>query len=38
MRHPPASSGRMLYGESDNVEYEPNPCGRIFGTEIVVRQ
>lgn len=29
---------RMLYGMSDKVEYKPNAGGRIFGTEIFVRQ
>jgi len=29
---------RMLYGESRNVAYKPNPGGRIFGTEIFVQQ
>lgn len=29
---------RMLYGESNTVEYKPNPGGRISGTEIFVRQ
>ena len=28
----------MLYGESKSIEYKPNPGGRIFGTEIVVKQ
>ena len=29
---------RMLYGMGDSVEYKPNAGGRIFGTEIFVRQ
>jgi len=29
---------RMLYGISNGVEYKPNAGGRIFGTEIFVRQ
>lgn len=29
---------RMLYGISDNVEYKPNAGGRIFGTEIFMKQ
>jgi peptide/nickel transport system substrate-binding protein len=28
----------MLYGESASVEHKPTPSGRIFGTEIVVKQ
>jgi peptide/nickel transport system substrate-binding protein len=28
----------MLYGESKSIEYKPNAGGRIFGTEIVVKQ
>src|SRR5262249_42632190 len=28
----------MLYGESKSIEYKPNPGGRIFGTEIVVKE
>ena len=28
----------MLYGESKNIEHRPTPSGRIFGTEIVVKQ
>jgi peptide/nickel transport system substrate-binding protein len=28
----------MLYGESKNIEHKPNPAGRIFGTEIFVKQ
>ncbi len=28
----------MLYGQSKSIEYKPNPGGRIFGTEIVVKQ
>jgi peptide/nickel transport system substrate-binding protein len=28
----------MLYGESKNIDHEPTPSGRVFGTEIVVRQ
>jgi peptide/nickel transport system substrate-binding protein len=29
---------QMLYGISNNVEYKPNAGGRIFGTEIFVKQ
>jgi hypothetical protein len=28
----------MLYGESKNIDHEPTPSGRVFGTEIVVKQ
>ena len=28
----------MLYGESKNIEHKPTPSGRIFGTEIIVKQ
>ena len=27
----------MLYGESKNIVHKPNPSGRIFGTEIIVK-
>jgi len=27
----------MLYGESRNIEHKPEPSGRIFGTDIVVK-
>ena len=27
----------MLYGMSKTIEHKPNPAGRIFGTEIVVK-
>jgi peptide/nickel transport system substrate-binding protein len=28
----------LLYGESKNVQHKPTPSGRVFGTEIVVKQ
>jgi peptide/nickel transport system substrate-binding protein len=28
----------MLYGQSKSIEHKPNPAGRIFGTEIIVKQ
>jgi peptide/nickel transport system substrate-binding protein len=28
----------MLYGQSNTIVHKPNPAGRIFGTEIVVKQ
>ena len=28
----------MLYGQSKNIEHKPNAAGRIWGTEIVVKQ
>src|SRR6266508_1269292 len=28
----------MLYGESKNIEHKPTPSGRIFGTDIIVKQ
>ena len=28
----------MLYGQAKNIVFKPNPAGRIFGTEIVVKQ
>jgi peptide/nickel transport system substrate-binding protein len=28
----------MLYGEAKNIEHKPTPSGRVFGTEIVVKQ
>jgi peptide/nickel transport system substrate-binding protein len=28
----------MLYGQSKEIEHKPNPAGRIFGTEIIVKQ
>jgi peptide/nickel transport system substrate-binding protein len=28
----------MLYGQSRTIVFKPNPAGRIFGTEIVVKQ
>ncbi len=28
----------MLYGEAKNIEHKPTPSGRIFGTEIIVKQ
>jgi peptide/nickel transport system substrate-binding protein len=28
----------LLYGESKSIEHKPSPAGRIFGTEIVVKQ
>jgi peptide/nickel transport system substrate-binding protein len=28
----------MLYGESKSIEHKPTPSGRIFGTEIIVKQ
>lgn len=28
----------MLYGQSKAIEHKPNPAGRIFGTEIIVKQ
>jgi peptide/nickel transport system substrate-binding protein len=27
----------MLYGESKNIEHKPEPSGRIFGTDIIVK-
>lgn len=28
----------MLYGESKNIDHKPTPSGRIFGTEVLVKQ
>jgi hypothetical protein len=28
----------MLYGEAKSIEHKPTPSGRIFGTEIIVKQ
>jgi peptide/nickel transport system substrate-binding protein len=28
----------MLYGESKSIEHKPAPSGRVFGTEILVKQ